>query len=395
MDRQRVEDLLLEIMYLEEFESVRYYAYNLAKPMWNIFKLEWKSIPYFLRVICEKSRQLIKNNEVELGDILKLYSEDPCYLWVASNINTVKPQTNLSEMEIIGKLMDGEDVSEYVDVEEEKLICSLVCYTIDNNPLRSLNFNEICKSEVFKYSTTDYNLTNVDTVEFLSSGYVYDNKYYLYNRCINKEKIQLYDKKPAIFRIIEEEILNPDIYLRLDDRLASPSADAISLETIGFDRFRGIQFKFSKTILNDIKNIIVHQDIKSLDKLLMVVKKDFDTELNEEFWHVEIEELPYIEESYSKKITTTFIHGQYYPKIKYFRHIDFTQNQYALEVYLEKYVDTSNTEILIDHYTDKKNHYKIWCVEGANIKEETWYKLVKASLHRDYRELFDEILGNY
>lgn len=392
MVEQKVEDLVLEIMCLEVFEDARYYAYNLAKPLWHIFKSKWNSIPYFLRNICEKSKRLISNSEVTLGDILNYYAKDECYWWVASVIKRIKPQVSLNEIEILDKLLSGKDISEYVDVEEEKLVCSLVCYALDSNPIINLNFSEVCKSEIFEYDITDYNLTNVDNVEFLSSGYIYDKKYYLYNRCIPKSKIDLFDKKPAIFKIIEEEILDPDIYLRLDDRLAVPYTNVISLDSLNFERFRGIHFKFSKTVLKDIKNIIVHQDIKSFDKLLMVIKKDYDKELKEEFWHVEIEELPNFKNIDRKKVTTTFIHAQYYPKTRCFSHLDFTQNQYNYEIYSKKYKDASNTEVQIDHYTDKKNHYKIWCAEGTNIREETWYKLVKISLDTVYRKLFDEIL---
>ena len=46
----------------------------------------------------------------------------------------------------------------------------------------------------------------------------------------------------------------------------------------------------------------------------MVIKKDYDNDLNEEFWHVELEQLPNINRDQNRKnVCTTFIHSKYYP----------------------------------------------------------------------------------
>jgi hypothetical protein len=216
----------------------------------------------------------------------------------------------------------------------------------------------------------------------------------LYSIYISKEKLDFFDKKPAVFKIMEEEILNPDIYMRLDERIAVPHTDIISLETLNFEKFRGIQFNFSNTKLDKGKNIIVHGNIESFHKLLMVIKKDYDNTLDEEFWHIELEELPYLESTTIKRVTVTFIHGKYYPQRRFFRHIDYIKNQYPYDIYHEKYKDMTNTSIQIDHYTDKTNHYKIWCVEEADISEDTWFKLAYMSLKPVYRKLLNEMLGN-
>lgn len=388
----KIEQLMLDVIELQEFEDVRYYALHLRKLLWNIFKYEWKGVPYFLKNICHKVDILANKHEIELNDIVGFLSKDSIYIWVCIRNKKIKPECSLNELSIISLLMDGKDAREYVYFDRDQLICSFVCYILDSNQITNLDFNFICKSEIFAYEITDYKMTKVKNVQFLPSGCIFDGKYYLYSIFICGEKLEFFDEKPAVFKLIEE-IKDSDVYMRLDERLAVPKTEIISLETLNFEKFRGIQFDYSNTKLDEHKNIIVHGNIETFDKLLMVIKKDYDENLNEEFWHVELEELPYLEESKNKRVTVTFIHGKYYPKRKRFRHIDYIQNQYLFDEYCIKIRDLSNGTIQIDHYTDKANHYKIWCVEETDITEEMWYKLAYVSLRSIYRKLLNEIIG--
>ncbi|QMV45240.1 hypothetical protein FPL14_28885 [Cohnella cholangitidis] len=189
------------------------------------------------------------------------------------------------------------------------------------------------------------------------------------------------------------DLKKADFYLRLDERLATPLAEANIAQRLAFEKFRGPSFRFSNTKIEQIKNIIVHFDPSTYNKILMVIKKDYDSLHNEEFWHIEVEQLPYVDRSKQvKNIITTFIHGKYYPFRKTFRHIDFIKNQYPIDKYCDKQDDRSKEDVQIDYYTTKDCHYKIWCVENIDISEETWYKLVSISLPEQYRILFDEIL---
>ena len=123
-------------------------------------------------------------------------------------------------------------------------------------------------------------------------------------------------------------------------------------------------------------------------------KRKFDNDeiTEEEFWHIEIETLPY-KNTDEGLVITTFLHGMYYPHKDIFTHIDYTKNQYSGDVYLQKYED-SNNGVNIDQYTEtRKLHYKIWCVENGEITKETWYKLMVVSLSEKYQKLLNEILS--
>ena len=93
-----------------------------------------------------------------------------------------------------------------------------------------------------------------------------------------------------------------------------------------------------------------------------------------EFWHIEIETLPYFGIC-TQPVITTFLHGMYCPKRDVFTHIDYTKNQYSGNEYLQKYADSIDG-MPIDQYTSCRDlHYKIWCIENGEFTRETWYKL--------------------
>lgn len=111
-----------------------------------------------------------------------------------------------------------------------------------------------------------------------------------------------------------------------------------------------------------------------------------------DFWHIEIETLPYYENRMCPVITT-FLHGMYYPQNEIFTHIDYTKNQYSADEYQQKYADSIDG-MPIDHYTSCRDwHYKIWCIENGEFSKETWYKLMIVSLPRIYQNLLNEILN--
>jgi hypothetical protein len=122
-----------------------------------------------------------------------------------------------------------------------------------------------------------------------------------------------------------------------------------------------------------------------------MIKPDTDSEGNM-FYHIEVEQLWNPKRVRDSYVLTNYVHSQYYPDTQRFNHIDFSVNQYEIEVYTEKFCDSvSNTDVPIDKYADE--HYKIWCVESDEIKIETWSKLVSATLDEPFRELYHEMFS--
>ncbi len=108
---------------------------------------------------------------------------------------------------------------------------------------------------------------------------------------------------------------------------------------------------------------------------------------------MEIETLPHCPNRITNSpCITTFLHGMYYPEDDIFTHIDYTKNQYIYSDYEKKYAD-ADPNVPVDFYTEKKLHYKIWCIENGRYSRETWYKLMAASLQKQYRVLLDEMLA--
>ncbi len=181
--------------------------------------------------------------------------------------------------------------------------------------------------------------------------------------------------------------------MRLDARLSIPVSEFDGRRRVLAAKYYGPTFSFSETDLSSIKTFIVHGNPESANKLLMVIKKDFDSDLNMEFWHIELETLPFYQNSQNiNRATTTFIHGKYYPHDKTFRHIDFIKNQYAIDDYCKKYIGSTTGDIPIDFYTTKECHFKIWCIENTNLSENLWYQISYICLPTEYRDLLYEML---
>lgn len=279
-----------------------------------------------------------------------------------------------------------------VKCDKKLFILVLTGFIFDYFRKNKIDINEIICEEHLPANTNQYGLSIVDGVVFKRDYFVFQHKAYLYNILTNISVINFTDSMPGFAKIISEQVTNGDIMLRLDERLALPENQAFSYSTLNFEKFYGPQFHFNSSILCKTKTIIVHIDNNSCDKLLMVIKQDYDSKCNEEFWHIEIETLPFISnESKCNHSITTFLHGMYYPAKDYFTHIDYSRNQYSISDYLQKYTD-SQSGLPIDFYTSKELHYKIWCIENGTYSKEVWYNLMIASLQEPYRTLLNEIL---
>ncbi|USK76211.1 hypothetical protein [Peribacillus frigoritolerans] len=396
MDFSNVEKVVNKIKNLGTFEDLSYYTLHLGVPLWRIFGGQWKGIPYYLLTICEEVEEILHQSDITTEDILLYLANSDQYFFVCRNLLAANKGKSLNESEILDILSFQTRLPQEVMINRESLVCAIVSYTLDTNRFNNWDFRLIGPREKFQYEITDYKLTRLKEFELCPEGLIYDDKNYLYNRFINREKLGNFDTMPAVFKVLSDNIPldKADFYLRLDERLSVPLINAqISYKQFS-EKFRGLEFNFSGTQLEKIKNIVVHGNLETFDKLLMVIKKDYDTELNEEFWHVELEELPYMENKFQDTVCVTFIHGKYYPNLKVFKHMDFIKNQYPYDQYCKKYQDMSNNDIKIDFYTTKECHYKIWCVENIDISEETWYKVANLSLGPIYKKLFDEIIEN-
>ena len=277
-------------------------------------------------------------------------------------------------------------------VDMDVLALIVVSFVFDNLYESKIDIREIVGREEFLYPTNQYGLTKVNGAIFKKDGLIFDGKGYYYNFFTNKTMLSPYDKTVGFAKIINDETQNCDILYRIDERLSVPESEYYDYTGVPFAKFRGPQFKFEKSNLAGKKTIIVHMDENTADKLLMVIKQDFDQNTKEEFWHIELETLPH-KDATNGYVITTFLHGMYYPQRDRFSHIDYTKNQYNGDVYLQKYTDSQNG-IPIDQYTETRDlHYKIWCIENGEFTKETWYKLMIVSLSDSYQKLLNEILA--
>lgn len=325
-----MEDLIKKTSSLDLYRDTSYYTFHLALPLWRHFSgMEWKGTPYYLKAIVKETQRLIDESGISQETILQSIAHDkrnPSYFFVAQAILVYAIPIKLNYIERYEIAAKQARLPSGVVIDREILSCALACFVLDAYRYCEWDFSIVVPEEKFLYKTNDYHLTKVTDVDFRQSGFIYDKKYYLYNIYIDRKPLNAGDPIPAVFRLLKDNVdLNKaDFLLRLDERLAINIDNVTITHYEFFERFYGPSFLFSKTKLEKYKSIIVHYAPETYNKLLMIIKKDFDKKLEEEFWHVEVEQLPNIATDYSsKKITTSFIHGKYYPGRKSFRHIDF------------------------------------------------------------------------
>ncbi len=380
---EEIEQFLIETTETEEYKSVEYLAFSIYRPMLDYFtslrNKENKFItPLFLVPLVNRVGELFCAKGISGDNILNYMEKNDSHGWV---------------MYYDTAFIRKPGVTETIQVDAEFLFLIITGFILDTFGKKHIDINEMVEGEQFAYETNQYRLTAVPGVVFKTDSFIFDGKAYVYNILTNKSKIEFFDTMPGFAKIITEDVGTGDILLRLDERLAVPAEQIISYSTINFEKFRGPQFHFADTDLAKAKTIIVHIDPKTCDKLLMVIKKDYDAVQKKSFLHVEIETLPYCHAGMNNfPCITTFLHGMYYPEDDVFTHIDYTKNQYIYADYEKKYAD-ADPDVPVDFYAEKKLHYKIWCIENGRYSRETWYKLMVASLHEKYHSLLDEILA--
>jgi len=386
---------LVEMSESEECQKIMYkrLAIKMLIGLYYAMKPERGSIDPFMIPFRDFIKRQIEEYDINADELLKYMIENDqssCSLFLANTLFT--PKEGLSPSEFMSSITVNKVLTPYVDiVDMDVLALIVVSFVFDNLSENKIDIREIVGTEEFLYPTNQYGLSKVNGAVFKRDGLIFDGKGYFYNYFTNKTLLSPYDKMVGFARIINEEAGNCDILYRIDERLSVPESEFYDYTGVSFAKYRGPNFDFTISNLDGPKTIIVHIDENTSDKLLMVIKQDFDQNINEAFWHIEIETLPYRETS-NGYVITTFLHGMYYPHRSIFSHIDYTKNQYSGTVYSQKYADSQNG-IPIDQYTESRSlHYKIWCIENGEFSKETWYRLMIVSLPEKYQKLLNEML---
>ena len=338
-------------------------------------------IPTYLVPLVDKVIELFNESGISTVDMLQYMLDNDINNWVHYYAYTfIIPMAQGKKFEMVDNLNDL-----YAHV--------MTGYILDTFGFNRLDICEITKGEQLLHEANQYGLSIVNGVEFHNDYFIFEDKAYLYCIFTNTKPINFGDTMPGFAKIITENVKGGNILLRLDERLALPKDQAISYSSLDYAKYRGPQFHFKDSTLKMERNITVHIDEKTLNKLLLVIKQRFDDKENKPFWHIEIETLPFKDPATKGKYCiTTFLHGMYFPDEDIFTHIDYTRNQYEMQTYLKKYADCID-EVPIDTYTDSsKLHHKIWCIEGGRYSREVWYKLMVTSLNDGYARLLDEML---
>lgn len=381
--KSEIENFLLEIIGTKEYLSIEYLIFSIRKlylDYLSTLRLKNFEVPHYLENLVKCVDRKFEEKGILADDILKYMLENDINGWV--HYYTYAFLTPISNIES----------EEKVQCDRQLFMLVLTAYILDSFRNRTVDIRQIISGEQTNYETNQYGLSIINEVVFKRDYFIFDNKAYLYNILTDTNVINFTDDIPGFAKIITEQISTGNILMRLDERLALPIEQAISYSTLNFEKFRGPQFHFDDKIKN-VKTVIVHINKESSNKLIMVIKRGYDSNCSEPFFHIELETLPYagLNTKGTHRITT-FLHGMYYPKDDCFTHIDYTKNQYSMDNYIKKY-EESDADVPIDFYAEKDLHYKIWCIENGKYSREVWYNLMIVSLPKEYQVMLDEILA--
>ena len=384
VNHQTIDEFLLDITETAEYKSIKYLIFSIRMNYLHymaISRIVKFEIPKYLENLIGIVIDKFNESGISTVDMLQYMLDNDINNWIHYYAYT-----------FIIPVAKGEE-NEAVNDLSELYAFVLTGYILDTFLEKRIDIKNLIEGQVLSHKTNQYDLTVVDGVEFKRDYFVFEGIAYLYSILTNTNTMQFGDTMPAFARIITEQVKDGNILLRLDERLALPINQAISYSTLNFEKYRGPQFHFKDSILKNPKTITIHIDENTADKLLLVIKKKVDNNSKKDFWHIELETLPYRDTaSKGKYCITTFLHGMYYPEDDCFTHIDCTKNQYEMSEYIKKYSECE-PDIPVDLHTKSNElHYKIWCIENGRYTREVWYNLMTASLNEKYRTLLDEIL---
>ena len=384
-NHQTIDEFLLDITETAEYKRMEYLIFSIRMNYLHymaISRIVKFEIPKYLENLIGIVIDKFNESGISTVDMLQYMLDNDINNWIHYYAYT-----------FIIPVAKGEE-NEAVNDLSELYAFVLTGYILDTFREKRIDIKNLVEGQVLAHKTNQYDLTVVDGVEFKRDYFVFEGKAYLYSILTNTNTMRFGDTMPAFARIITEQVKDGNILLRLDERLALPINQAISYSTLNLEKYRGPQFHFKDSILKNPKTITIHIDENTADKLLLVVKRKVDNNSKKEFWHIELETLPYRDTtSKGKYCITTFLHGMYYPEDDCFTHIDCTKNQYEMSEYIKKYSECE-PDIPVDLHTKSNElHYKIWCIENGRYTREVWYNLMTASLNEKYRTLLDEILA--
>lgn len=367
---------------------LKYYPFQ----AWTFVSNNPEEIPYFMIALVDIATTFFAEcDQLDIEDLMQFcFSGDNWYL--GFRLLHIKPECVELDDQLEGPLLwyvleRKERLSDYYYIEPRYAVYGLILTLLEGNALPIPDVQTIVEHESLLIPHNKYGLTEIREVEFRRQGFVFDKKYFLYNIFIDPTIGSPNARFPLTFEVITKEIEGYRLFMRCDNNLSVPVQHIYSTATVDFQKYHGITISFAniESVLH--KEIIVHIHPDLLHKIVVIIKPDYES--NEQFFHVEVEELWNPCNISDDTVNATFLHAKFFPTKKAFTHIDFSVNQYDISTYSEKYAESVNaTHVPIDKYGTF--HYKVWCVEAPQINIETWSKLVCATLDEPFREIFLE-----
>lgn len=358
----------------------------------SLFRNHDIKIPAFFNRLVNDELHLWNECHIDIENLLYFCFDDDNFWYVGHRILKQKPEKKMEEPLIWYVIEHKLRFQDYFDLDNiEEILYAFAAYLIHKKRSELISVENIQAHENLKGGHNKYGLNEIYNAKFSRQGFTIDNQYFLYNLFLDTSIGSALSDVPLTIEILQS-ISNAKIFMRCDNNLAVTNGTQVSTATVDAQKFRGINIALAdiETLVCK-KELVVHYDPETLNKLLVVIKRDIEPD-GKTCFHIEVEELWDPEKVCDDVVAVNYLHAKYIPCKGGFNHIDFSVNQYSSVTFRLKYSDAVNKNTVpIDKYADF--HYKIWCVESDLISVTTWSALVSATLTEPFRNLFYEMFS--
>lgn len=352
-----------------------------------------RKIPAIFQSIVDDELRLWKECNIDIEELLYLCFDDDNFWYVGFRVLKEKPNKKM-EGPLLWYVIDHKlKFQDYFDLDNlEEILYAFAAYLMYTKMLELTSIEEIQAHENLLDGHNKYGLNEVCDVQFSRQGFIIGDQYYLYNLFLDTSIGWALADVPLTIEILQS-IPDAKLFMRCDRNVAVTKGSELRTATVDAQKFRGISVALADIeMLVSGKELVIHFNPDTLNKLLLIIKRDVEPD-GATCFHIELEELWNPEKVHDDVVAVNYLHAKYLPSKKGFNHIDFSVNQYRSDIFKLKYGDAVNDNAIpIDKYADF--HYKIWCVECETISVSTWSTLVSATLDEPFRDLFCEMFPN-
>ena len=213
------------------------------------------------------------SNDPVFGDSV---AGDKLYTAMVSKTLLLKDEIEISyENAVMNAAIGVNSFTGFFNIDWDRLVEVFICFILRINLYSMKELQDVLAVENLDPNHDKYGLTRITSASFENQGYCIGEKYYLYNLFFDTSIGSLTASVPKIIELMQS-IKNVEIYMRCDETLSVPLEEKVSSVSWDMQKWRGITLNtenLEAQVLSK-KEIIVHYDPITMNKLLLIIKPE-------------------------------------------------------------------------------------------------------------------------